>query len=109
MLTPKEEDLPKEMPETIDMSSYRMETKAALKTAMTDADTTVGPTSPDGGDGGGEAGIDRLSAIIRAFNDLFGSIEWKDEGKIHKVIAGEVPARVAQDRAYQSAQTNSDK
>ncbi len=50
-----------------------------------------------------------LSAIIKTFNDLFGNIEWKDEDKIRKVIAEEIPARVAQDKAYQNAQANSDK
>lgn len=34
---------------------------------------------------------------------------WKDEDKIRKVIAEEIPARVAQDKAYQNAQANSDK
>jgi type I restriction enzyme, R subunit len=50
-----------------------------------------------------------LSNIIRAFNDMFGNIEWKDGDKIRKVITEEIPARVAQDKAYQNAQANSDK
>lgn len=62
-----------------------------------------------GGGGKGEPDIDRLSAIIKTFNDLFGNIEWKDEDKIRKVITEEIPARVAQDKAYQNAQANSDK
>jgi hypothetical protein len=37
------------------------------------------------------------------------SREWKDGDKIRKVIAEEIPARVAQDKAYQNAQANSDK
>lgn len=106
---PKEEDLSKGVLETIDMDSYRVEAKAALKMAMDDADATVEPVPPGGGGGKGEADIDRLSAIIKTFNDLFGNIEWKDEDKIRKVIAEEIPARVAQDKAYQNAQANSDK
>lgn len=106
---PKEEDLSKGVLETIDMDSYRVEAKAALKMAMDDADATVDPVPPGGGGGKGEADIDRLSAIIKTFNDLFGNIEWKDEDKIRKVIAEEIPARVAQDKAYQNAQANSDK
>lgn len=47
--------------------------------------------------------------IIKTFNELFGNIQWKDEDKIRKVIAEEIPARVAQDKAYQNAQANSDK
>lgn len=106
---PKEEDLSKGVLETIDMDSYRVEANAALKMAMDDADAEVEPVPPGGGGGKGEADIDKLSAIIKTFNDLFGNIEWKDEDKIRKVIAEEIPARVAQDKAYQNAQANSDK
>ena len=56
-----------------------------------------------------EPELDNLSNIIKAFNDQFGNIEWKDGDKICKVIAEEIPARVAQDKAYQNAQANSDK
>jgi type I restriction enzyme R subunit len=106
---PKEEDHSKGVLETIDMDSYRVEAKAALKMAMDDADATVEPAPPGGGGGKGEADIDRLSAIIKTFNDLFGNIEWKDGDKIRKVITEEIPTRVAQDKAYQNAQANSDK
>jgi hypothetical protein len=52
--------------------------------AMDDSDATVEPV-PLGG-GKGEPDIDKLSNIIKTFNDLFGNIEWKDEDKIRKVI-----------------------
>ncbi|MGY4698002.1 type I restriction endonuclease subunit R [Xylella fastidiosa subsp. sandyi] len=106
---PKEEDFSKGVLETIDMDSYRVEAKAALKMAMDDADASVEPVPSGGGGGKGEAVIDRLSVIIKTFNELFGNIQWKDEDKIRKVIAEEIPARVAQDKAYQNAQANSDK
>jgi type I restriction enzyme R subunit len=38
---------------------------------------------------------------------LFGNIEWHDADKIRKVVTEEIPARVAQDRAYQNAQAHS--
>ncbi|MCL2523859.1 MAG: type I restriction endonuclease subunit R [Betaproteobacteria bacterium] len=106
---PKEEDLSKGVLEAIDMDSYRVEAQAALKMAMDDADATVEPVPPGGGGGMGEPEIDKLSNIIKAFNDLFGNIEWKDADKIGKVIAEEIPARVARDKAYQNAQANSDR
>lgn len=106
---PKEEDLSKGVLEAIDMDSYRVEAQAALKMAMDDADATVEPVPSGSGGAKGDPDIDRLSNIIEAFNDLFGNIEWKDEDKILKVIAEEIPARVAQDKAYQNAQANSDK
>ena len=63
----------------------------------------------DGGGGAGEPELDRLSNIIKQFNDLFGNIEWHDADKIRKVVTEEIPARVAQDKAYQNAQANSGK
>jgi len=55
------------------------------------------------------SGIDRLSNILRAFNDQFGNIDWKDADKIRQVIAEEIPTKVAADKAYQNAMKHSDK
>ncbi len=106
---PKEEDLSKGVLEAIDMDSYRVEALASLKMSMDDADALIEPPPAGGGGGGGTPEVDKLSNIIRAFNDMFGNIEWKDGDKIRKVITEEIPARVAQDKAYQNAQANSDK
>lgn len=106
---PREEDLSKGVLETIDMDSYRVEANAAMKMAMEDTDAVIEPVPTGGAGGKGDPDIDKLSAIIKTFNDLFGNIEWKDEDKIRRVITEEIPARVAQDKAYQNAQANSDK
>lgn len=106
---PKEEDLSKGVLEAIDMDSYRVEAQASLKMSMDDADAFIEPPPPGGGGGGSTPEIDKLSNIIRAFNDMFGNIEWKDGDNIRKVITEEIPERVAQDKAYQNAQANSDK
>lgn len=106
---PKEEDLSKGVLDTIDMDSYRPEVKAVLSMGMDDADGEVEPAPPGGGGGGVNPDIDHLSNIIKTFNDLFGNIDWKDGDKIRKVIAEEIPERVAQDKAYQNAAQNSDK
>ena len=107
--SPKEEDLSKGVLDAIDMDSYRVEAKAAVEMAMEDSDATVEPIPPDPGPRKPEPEIDKLSSIIKAFNELFGNIEWKDEDKILKVIAEEIPARVAQDKAYRNAQLHSDR
>ena len=63
-------------------------------------------------DGGGyrpEVELDRLSNIVKTFNEQFGNIPWTDEDRLHKRITEEIPARVAADVAYQNAQKNSDK
>lgn len=106
---PKEEDLSKGVLESIDMDSYRVDAQASLRMSLDDADSFIEPPPPGGGGLGGPAEIDKLSNIIKVFNDLFGNIEWKDGDKIRQVITEEIPARVAQDKAYQNAQSNSDK
>lgn len=106
---PKEEDLSKGVLDAIDMDSYRPEVKAALSMGMEDEDGTVEPAPTSAGGGGKSTEIDKLSNIIKAFNDLFGNIEWKDADKIRKVIAEEIPNRVSQDKAYQNAVQHSDK
>lgn len=106
---PKEEDLSKGVLEAIDMDSYRVEAQASLKMSMDDADAFMEPPPPVGGGSSGDPDIDKLSNIIKAFNDLFGNIDWKDEDNVRKVITEEIPARVAQDKAYQNALANSDK
>ncbi|MDP9437132.1 MAG: type I restriction endonuclease subunit R, partial [Actinomycetota bacterium] len=104
---PKEEDLSRGILEAIDMDSYRVEARSSLSIALPDEEGEVGPV-PDGGGGRmPEPEIDRLSSILREFNDLFGNIEWKDEDKIRRVIAEDIPAKVAGDKAYQNAMKNS--
>lgn len=39
----------------------------------------------------------------------FGNIAWQDQDKIGKIITEELPAMVAEDRAYQNAKVNSDR
>ena len=56
-----------------------------------------------------EPELDRLSNILKAFNDQFGNIPWSDADHVHKLITEDIPARVAADRAYRNARQNSDK
>ncbi len=105
---PVEDDLSKGILEAIDMDSYRVEKQAVQDIQLPDEDAEIGPVPTDGGGQKPEPEMDRLSSIIRDFNDRFGNIEWKDQDKIKKVIAEELPAKVAGDRAYQNAIANSD-
>lgn len=106
---PVEEDLSKGILQAIDMDSYRNEVKETLKLALADEDGEVGPVPASGGGRKPEPELDRLSNIIKAFNDQFGNIDWKDADRIRQVIADEIPGKVAADRAYQNAMKNSDK
>lgn len=105
---PVEDDLSRGILEAIDMDSYRVEVKSALSIELNDQDGEIDPVPTSGGGSAYETEMDRLSNIVREFNDHFGNIDWKDEDKIRKVIAEEIPAKVAADTAYQNAMRNSD-
>ena len=106
---PKEEDLSKGILETIDMDSYRVEKKAAIKVQLPDQDVEIEPVPLDAGGGRGEPELDRLSNILKAFNDQFGGVVWSDRDRVRKLVTEEIPAKVAADKAYQNARKNSDK
>ncbi len=106
---PVEDDLSRGILEAIDMDSYRVEKQAARDIQLPDEDAEIGPVPTEGGGQKPDAEMDRLSNILREFNDRFGNIEWKDRDKIEQVIAEDLPRRVAEDRAYQNAMANSDR
>jgi len=91
------------------MDSYRIEKKAAIKIQLPDEDAEIGPIPTEGGGHKPEPELDRLSNILKTFNDQFGNIPWTDTDRVHKLITEEIPARVAVDKAYQNARQNSDK
>ena len=105
---PIEDDLSKGILEAIDMDSYRVEKQAVRDIQLPDEDAEIEPVSTSGGGQKPEPEMERLSNIIREFNDRFGNIEWKNPDKIRKVVSEELPAKVAGDRAYQNAMANSD-
>jgi type I restriction enzyme R subunit len=105
---PVEEDLSKGILEAIDMDSYRVE-KTAIKIQLADADAEIEPVPTRGGGHKPEPELDRLSHILKTFNDQFGNIPWTDADRIHKLITEDIPHRVAADTAYQNAKKNSDK
>ena len=106
---PKEEDLSKGILEAIDMDSYRVEKRAAKKLQLPDDDGEIGPVPTDGGGHKAEPELDRLSNILKAFNDQFGNLTWEDADRVRRLITEEIPQRVAADTAYRNANTNSDK
>jgi type I restriction enzyme, R subunit len=106
---PREEDLSRGILEAIDMDSYRLEKQAAVKIQLPDTDAEIGPVPASGGGHKPEPELDRLSNILKTFNDQFGNIAWSDEDRVHKLITEEIPARVAADTAFQNASKHSDK
>ena len=106
---PQEEDLSKGILDAIDMDSYRVEKRAMQKIMLSDEDAEIDPVPPAGGGHQAEPELDRLSNIIRAFNDLFGDVQWEDADRVRQLITETIPARVAADTAFKNAQRNSDR
>ena len=107
--SPEEEDMSKGILDAIDMDSYRVEKRKMQKILLPDEDSEIGPVPTTGGGHISEPEMDRLSNIVREFNDLYGGIEWKDADRVKQLITETIPARVAQDAAFRNARQNSDK
>ena len=106
---PEEKDLSKGILEAIDMDSYRVEKKAAMKIQLADQDAEIEPVPTSGGGHKPDPELDRLSNILKAFNDQFGNISWTDADRVHRLITQDIPAKVAADTAYRNAKQNSDR
>lgn len=106
---PKEEDLSKGILESIDMDSYRIEKHAAMQIQLADENAEIEPVPTGGGGIGAEAELDKLSNIVKAFNDQFGNIPWADSDRVNKLITEDIPAKVDADPAYQNAKKQGDK
>ena len=106
---PVEEDLSKGILESIDMDSYRIEKKAAIHVQLVDEDAEIDPVPTTGDGHRPDLELDRLSNILKIFNDQFGNIPWTDGDRVHRLITEDIPNRVAADRAYRNAKQNSDR
>ena len=102
---PKEEDLAKGILEAIDMDSYRVEKKAAIKIALADKDAEIDPPPMVAGGHKPETELDRLSNILKSFNEQFGTM-FTDTDRIAMRIRNEIAPKVADDAAYQNAKQN---
>lgn len=91
------------------MDSYRAEKRATMQILLPDENAEIEPAPFGGGGGKAEPELDRLSNIVRSFNDLWGDIPWTDRDRVVKLISEEIPAKVSADAAYQNAMRNSDK
>jgi len=106
---PIETDLTRGLLETIDIESYRAEKRATMQIILADEDTEIEPVPTAGIGHRGEPEMDRLSNILKLFNDQFGNIEWDDKDRIARLITEDLPALVEANVAFQNARNNSDK
>ena len=106
---PQEEDLSKGILDAIDMDSCRVERQAMRKIMLPDEGAEIDPVPTGAGGHQPEPELDRLSNIVRLFNDLYGGIQWEDADRVLQLITETIPARVAADTAFKNAQRNSDR
>lgn len=102
---PKEEDLAKGIIEAIDMDSYRVEKKAVMNLALADEDAEIEPVPTDSGGRKSEPELDRLSNILKNFNERFGTL-FTDADRVAQRIRDDIAPKVAADAAYQNAKEN---
>jgi type I restriction enzyme R subunit len=100
-----EEDLAKGILEAIDMDSYRVEKKAVMKIVLEDKDAEIEPVPTEAGGHMPEPELDRLSNILKTFNEQFGTL-FTDTDRVAKRIRDDIAPKVAADAAYQNAKEN---
>ena len=107
--SPREDDLSRGILEAIDMDSYRVEKRATQRIILVDEEGEMGPVPMSSAGGRPEPELDRLSQILREFNDRFGGVEWEDADRVRELISVTIRSKVAEDAAYKNARENSDK
>lgn len=76
-----------------------------MKIALADDNAEIGPIPVEGGGGKREPELDRLSNILKAFNDHFGTL-FTDAGRVARRIREDIAPKAAADPAYQNARMN---
>lgn len=107
--SPMGEDLSAGILESIDLDSFRVEKRTAMKIALADGEAEIDPIPDTGAGGHSEPGMEKLSEIVASFNALFGNVPWEDEERIRRRVTEEVPSKVAEDPTYKTAIANNDK
>ncbi len=106
---PREEDMSRGILEAIDVDSFRVEKQMAMHIRLPDEDGEIEPVPTANGVGKPEPELDRLSNIVKVFNERFGNVPWEDADRVRRLIMEDVPARVEADTSYRNAQKYSDR
>ena len=91
--------------ESIDMDSYRVEKQAVQKLALPDEEGVVEPVPVAGGGRKPGLEVDRLSNIIKSFNEQFATL-FQDGDRVVQRFKDDIAPKVAADAAYQNAKLN---
>ncbi len=106
--SPRGDEVPVDVLESIDMDSYRVEVEAAMEIAVADTNAEIEPV-PIGAAGGPlEPDVDQLSSVIRDFNERFGATEFRDQDRVTRFLFEELPEKLSANGRVQNALRNSD-
>lgn len=86
-------------------ASYRVEKKAVQTIALADNDAEVEPVPTEAGGRKNEPELDRLSNILKTFNEQFGTL-FTDTDRVAKRLRDDIAPQVAADAGYQNAREN---
>ena len=102
--SPKEEDASKGILEMVDLDSYRAEKKATMKLVLPDEDAAIGPVPTAGGGRKIEPEFDRLSNIVKSFNEMFGT-NFTHEDRVGRDIE-DIERSMSEHQVYMQAVRN---
>ena len=106
---PREEDLSRGILDAIDVNSYRVEKQMAMPIRLPDENGEIEPVPTSNVSGKPDPELDRLSNIVKVFNERFGNVPWEDADRVRRLITEDIPARVEADTSYRNAQKYSDR
>ena len=103
--SPPEDDLSAGIIQAVDMDSYRVEKKDALKIPLPDADAAIAPLPVDKGGRKPEVDIATLTQILDTFNAQYGTL-FSDSDRVIRRFKEDIAPKVAADQSYQNAKAN---
>jgi len=87
------------------LDSYRVEKKAIMKIAVADENAQIDPVPVDAGGHKREPELDRLSNILKTFNEHFKTL-FTDSDRVFKRIKDDIAPKVAANQPYLNAKQN---
>ncbi|NLV40519.1 MAG: type I restriction endonuclease subunit R [Candidatus Hydrogenedentes bacterium] len=102
---PLEPDGAKGILEAIDMDSYRVEKREVMRIALADEDVEIPPVPVEGGGMKPDPEYDRLSNILKTFNEQFGTL-FDDADRVARRIRDDIAPKVAADTVFRNALEN---
>ncbi|MBM4163503.1 MAG: type I restriction endonuclease subunit R [Lentisphaerae bacterium] len=102
---PPDDGLSDAIIQAVDMDSYRVEKKDALKIPLPDADAEIAPIPVDKVGHKPEADLATLTQILDTFNAQYGTL-FSDSDRVIRRFKEDIAPKVAADPAYQNARAN---